>query len=378
VRITKGKGGPSTKAAAHYMLADLADDAGDWRTAAARYNATIEASPRNEYAVTSYMRLGTHALAAHDFDGAIATFKRFVSAHAETSHAQQAYFWLGQAHLRAQHTNDARTYMSKARDVDPFTYYGLLAGEWLKQPPAIRSAGPVTNTAAKKTSDAAATRVHFLKEVGLADASAFELYRVTQELYGQPAALYAFAEGLVANNEAASAIRIGLSEYKKAGSWNRRLLQIVYPFPFEQTIKSEAKKAGVDPYLVAALIRQESTFDPAARSRVGAIGLMQVMPATAAAIAGKSQASAAELLLDPAVNVHLGVTHLRGLIAQYHGQPAFLLAAYNAGQTPVARWMKLPGGTDPLLFAERIPYVETRGYAQIVQRNAHMYRLLYQ
>jgi soluble lytic murein transglycosylase len=129
---------------------------------------------------------------------------------------------------------------------------------------------------------------------------------------------------------------------------------------------------------VAALIRQESIFNPAATSPAGARGLMQVMPAV-----GRSLARAAAFpLWDPVllyqadVNLELGTRHLAELLRRYP-QTVRVLAAYNAGTTPVNLWASKVGVADEELFAERIPYRETRDYVRIVQRNQTMYRALY-
>ena len=371
IRLTHMHTRPSAIAAAHFLIADLADDAGDWKTARTHYSAIIATTPLNDYGASSFMRLGTHALATGDTAGAIAVFTKYANAHMHSDHAQQAFFWLGQAFARAKRTTDARKWFTKARDDDAISYYGLLSGDWLREQPSVGGAGPSSSQTMVDSATRSATRVHLLETNSLRDAAVFELYRATQNYARRAPQTYAFAEALIGQNEAAAAIRLGLQRYRSEHAWNRRLLNIVFPMPFEATIKKEATSAHVDPFLVAALIRQESTFDPDAVSGAGAVGLMQVMPATARAI-GKSTS-----LRDPATNIHLGVAHLKGLIANYHGVAAYLLAAYNAGQTPVSRWLELPGAADPLLFAERIPYAETRYYVQIVQRNAHMYRLLY-
>lgn len=359
----------SSAASAYFLLGDMADDAGDIKSARANYLATIAISPRSENGVNSFMRIGLAAMARGDWKNAIAIFEQFSKAHATSGYAQQATFWLAQARDRAGQHEDAKALMQRARSLDAWSYYGMLTSNYLKAEPSPGDAGPQSSKAQQDTAERAAERVHVLKDVGFSDASAFELYRVTQDFKPQAALTYSFAEELVARNEAASAIRLGLQSYSKSAGWNQRLLKIVFPMPFEDLIVREAKAHKIDPYLVAALIRQESTFDPNALSRVGAVGLMQVMPKTA----GLSTSS----LKKPETNIRIGVAHLKTLIDHYNGQPAYLLAAYNAGQTPVGRWLKLPGAADPLLFVERIPYEETRGYAKIVQRNGWVYRILY-
>ena len=134
----------------------------------------------------------------------------------------------------------------------------------------------------------------------------------------------------------------------------------------------------MDPALVAAVIRHESSFEPRATSPVGARGLMQVMPWVAEALARSEQITPwnPALLYEPDVNIRLGVLHLRSFVGHYP-HPAFALAAYNAGGSRVARWSKRRGGKDPELFVERIRFTETRGYVSNVLTARDMYSALY-
>ena len=85
----------------------------------------------------------------------------------------------------------------------------------------------------------------------------------------------------------------------------------------------------------------------------------------------------AGLLVVPDANLHLGTTHLASLLERYEGDVIPALAAYNAGATPVRRWLRYPEAKDPVRFVERIPYAETRGYLRTVIRNRSLYRALY-
>jgi soluble lytic murein transglycosylase len=129
---------------------------------------------------------------------------------------------------------------------------------------------------------------------------------------------------------------------------------------------------------VAALIHQESSFNPRATSRAGARGLMQVMPDVGRALARGAGIREWDplLLYQPEVNLPLGAAHLDAMLRSYP-QLEYALAAYNAGGTPVARWRTMAGAADPELFVERIPYDETRDYVRTLLRNRAIYRELY-
>ena len=133
--------------------------------------------------------------------------------------------------------------------------------------------------------------------------------------------------------------------------------------------------SGVDPFLVAAIIREESQYDWRAVSRVGAIGLMQVMPTTATAVAQRHHLSdvSREDLFDQETNIRIGVRYVGQLLAQFSGNIAQTIAAYNAGPFVVESWAAAYRGRSEDEFIELIPYQETRQYVKRVLRSYKEY-----
>jgi len=156
------------------------------------------------------------------------------------------------------------------------------------------------------------------------------------------------------------------------------LWEALYPRAHWEAITQASTRGGVDPYLVAGVIREESRFDPQAVSPAGAYGLMQLMPGTARSAARVFGVPLPDLhaLSDPATNITLG-TAVLGAELQRFGRADLALAAYNAGPETVRRWLAQRDGTDPDVFIEEIPYEETRGYVKTVLQSAGMYRWLY-
>ena len=152
-----------------------------------------------------------------------------------------------------------------------------------------------------------------------------------------------------------------------------------YPRAYWNIIKKEAEQRGLDPYLILALIRQESLFDPDAISPASALGLMQLIPSTAGREAANMGLTypGPDKLFEPDLNLRLGIHHLKGLREKYPNSLAKALAAYNAGRHPVNRWEKRFASLDEEEFIERIPYRETRGYVKLVLRNYWIYKELY-
>jgi soluble lytic murein transglycosylase len=158
----------------------------------------------------------------------------------------------------------------------------------------------------------------------------------------------------------------------------REAWEIFFPLIAWSTIKQEAKRYGIDPYIAAALIRQESVFNPNAISRVGARGLMQVMPATGQVISkrqGNGSITAADLY-NATLNIKLGMNYLAQMIGEF-GRIEYAAAAYNAGPSRAQRWIAERGSMDIEDWIESIPFSETRGYVQAVLRYAANYRRFY-
>lgn len=130
--------------------------------------------------------------------------------------------------------------------------------------------------------------------------------------------------------------------------------------------------------MVAALIRQESEFNPGAVSRANAYGLMQLLPSVGKSLARKQgiKGFSTSQLLDPSMNLRLGTINLRQVLDRYSGQQEYALAAYNAGDTPVRQWLTGEYKDIPE-YVESIPYTETREYVQAILRNREIYRALY-
>jgi soluble lytic murein transglycosylase len=151
-----------------------------------------------------------------------------------------------------------------------------------------------------------------------------------------------------------------------------------YPRGYWDLINSAADRNQLDPLLVAALIRQESLFNPDARSVSDARGLMQLLPSTAERYASAAGVMPSPLdLYDPNVSVQIGTTYLRQLFAWFNGDVFKAVAAYNGGENAVSGWSaKYPGDDDQ--FVENIGFHETRDYVKKVIGGLREYRLLYQ
>jgi len=152
-----------------------------------------------------------------------------------------------------------------------------------------------------------------------------------------------------------------------------------YPLAYWEMVRKKAEERGLDPYLILALMRQESTFDPKALSPASAHGLMQLLPSTAARAATRIglRPPRRERLFDPDINLTLGAYHLKALLRRYSNSLVKAVAAYNAGENAVDRWLRQIPAEDEEEFIERIPYGETRLYVKLVLRNYLNYKRIY-
>jgi soluble lytic murein transglycosylase len=170
-----------------------------------------------------------------------------------------------------------------------------------------------------------------------------------------------------------AAVAIGLIAF--APQVKQGIQELTLPLRHEDIIRQQARAKGLDPALIAAMIYQESKFEDRTSS-AGAKGLMQILPGTAQFIARKSGGTAFELrdLGTPQINIAYGTWYLRYLIQRYDGNETLAVAAYNAGENNVDRWVKRAGGDHSFDPKTDIPFPETRGYVASVMHHRKLYR----
>jgi soluble lytic murein transglycosylase len=152
-----------------------------------------------------------------------------------------------------------------------------------------------------------------------------------------------------------------------------------YPRPYRKAVQRWAEAYRVEPDLLQALMREESRFDPSARSSTGAIGLTQLMPQTARRKAAELRLGGVtpDALRRPALNIRLGAACLGELLSTFDGSSVHALAAYNAGPQAVSRWMRARPDAELDEWVEQIPATETRGYVKRVVGSFRAYQLVY-
>jgi soluble lytic murein transglycosylase len=361
-------------ALALYLVGSWYRDRGLAATADSVLEEVTRRWPADRYASRARITLAQTALVNANTSAAVGWYEDEVAAAGEERHAAQ--YFLGRLAVGAADTLTAtRTWQDLARR-DSLGYYGLLARGALAVGPAVFAPPPPTPESAE--ADVTLRRIDLLYASFLPDAAAEVIARQLQRREFEDEELVALAAGLIARGWVQEGVSLGWRAARRRTLGDPLVLRLVFPYPLRALVEREAEEHGLDPFLVAALVRQESNFRPTVVSRAGAVGLMQLMPATGRELLGREGIRwDARLLRSAELNLHLGTQHLATLLTRYDGHVIPALAAYNAGSRPVARWLRYPEATDSVQFVERIPYVETRGYVRAVLRNWSLYRALY-
>ena len=309
---------------------------------------------------------------------AVAMFSRYAGGSRTPTTRSKGLFWAGRAAEAAGDRASADRWYEQAAATGA-TFYGQLATERLGRP--LRSPAPVNAVAAVDpvTRDAffrseVVRAVQWLGRTGdTADQGLFVRQIAADAKTASDHALATELAGVIRRPDLAvmvgrSALLNGHEDFTAAG----------YP-----TVAVPASQ-NANFTLVHAIARQESQFDRTAVSRVGARGLMQLMPATAREQSGKLGLgyNPASLTADPSYNIQLGSTYIQRMLDYYGGSYPLAIAAYNAGAGNVNKWIRANGdprlpGVDTVAWIEAIPYLETRNYVQRVLENAVVYDLLH-
>ena len=366
----------TSAASALILLSDLASD--ELRDGDARSTllTVVQRFPRARHAPTALFRAGIIAFAAHNYAAAAVELDSLAELYPQSDDALAALYWAGRAWQQRGDAAKAQAHWRSVMAKEGASYYSVLSARRLGVP-VLRDSSRSDNYPNVKDISDAVERVTILEDVGMDAEAKLEYDRLFDEATKSPDRLVATAHALAGGEQSARGITLGRKAVTEVGPTpqNYRLL---YPVSEREKLDSSSKANGLDPALVAGLIKQESSFNPRATSPVGARGLMQLMPDVGRALARSRgiRNLETERLYDPALNIQLGTIHLAGLF-RGNREVVQILAAYNAGESRVTRWLKKAGASDPEMFTERIPYVETRDYVRSVVRNRAFYRILY-
>ncbi len=362
-----------------YLLADLKHDDLEIEEARRYYRRAAEASPSLYEAGLALMRLGGLELLEEDYEGALEVFQGYRALHPRGRRWEQATYWAARTADALDRPEQAMSLLEELRARDPLSYYGMRASRLLGRSVLDVPLGASPDGAGSARVAEGLRRVDMLAELGRRGDLVEEVERLRDRVADERGDAYALAEALNARGYTLTGIDLGWDLYRREGGYNPRLLRIIYPFPFRDLILPESRARGLDPHLVAGIIRRESAFNPVITSGAGAIGLMQIMPETGRSLAREVELTGfePELLRQPEVNVYLGTRYLEQMLERHDGVLPLVLSAYNAGPTRATAWREFPEARDDELFMERVPFAETRDYIRNVLLHREVYRALY-
>jgi len=364
-----------------YALARISDSSGR-RSDAISYYGRAAALAKGATRAESQWRQGWVSYRAKDFEAARKSFASTAATAtrgSDTDGRADALYWEGRSLERLGRKSEAHERYTAVISEFPAGYYAAAAERRIgRRGPAGSAARPLAAPANLPPAAALAIRrATTLREAGLATLAARDL---AERLSGFDAPTRrAVLPALPSSGAYDAAFRIAI-EMNEKGQISREEARVYfYPRAHADIVEVEARKAGIDPVLVYALMRQESAFSTTAVSSAKALGLMQMLESTAKRVASTSGLPQPEPsdLFDPAVNIRLGVRYLAMLSKQFDGNTALMAAAYNAGETAAERWKVLTTTYDEDEMIEQISYRETRGYVKAILRNMRNYRGIY-
>jgi soluble lytic murein transglycosylase len=362
----------------HFIIADEDDEADKV------FRLMIERYPGGRFSERAYWRSGWWAYRAGRMAEAARLFDAGAARFPRSDYRPSWLYWSGRAWLQAKQTATGHARLAVALTDYANSYYGRLARTHLPAA-AVKAVTPafVRVDAPAPASFPTAARVAQLLAVSLNREALREL-QYAQRMWGDSPALLAT---IAVTQNRLGQLRPGINAMKRAyPQWMAtggealpvEIQKVVFPLDYWPLLRKHAAARGLDPYLVAALVAQESTFDPVIRSSANAVGLMQVLPSTGRQFANrlKLPGYSAARLTDPETNVRLGTAIFEASLRKFGGVH-FALAAYNAGDHRVSGWQRERPNLPQDVFIDDIPFPETQNYVKRILGTAEDYRRLY-
>jgi peptidoglycan lytic transglycosylase len=378
-------------AEALYAIGRIRERAGRSQAAIDAYAELVRRHPESKTAAEARWRIGWIHYGARDWSPAAAAFEQLATRAPGSRDRTQALYWQARALEQGGRRDPARTRYQQIVEESPNDYYALWAEQRLRAAAALGSLGLDQDGTAARTHDPPAsvtsdpppatdpfhfTRWDELKAAGVYSLARGELAAVERNHSDDDTTLRYVLRAYQTVDGYAAALRLlrRLEGGLKLSSAERD--RLLHPLAFWTIVRQEASANGVDPLLVEAMMRQESLFDPEARSSADARGLLQLLPATAQRVASGGGVDAAALT-QPEVNIRLGVRYLSTLLARFGGDALKAIAAYNGGENAMTKWEQRFTGLEADAFVESITYRETRDYVKRVVTNYRTYQQLY-
>jgi soluble lytic murein transglycosylase len=344
--------------------------------------------PRGPRAERAAWKAGWWSYKNGDYANTVTVFESAAGAFPRSDYRPSFLYWAARSHAKLGHRDEASSRLRLVHADYANSYYGRLAAQHLARRgdptgidrPVSASRQPVSSTAPRPPTE---SRIRALLAAGLYDDALNELRYAQRTWGGSPELDATIAWTYHQKGELRRAITLMRRVYPQfltAGGQElpAEIQQVIFPLTYWTSIRRHSIARGLDPYIIAALIAQESTFDPKARSSANAWGLMQIVPSTGRRLARalKLGRFSTSMLTNPETNIRMGTLHFSQLVRQYGGAH-YALASYNAGESRVVRWKAERPGLDDDEFIDDIPFPETQNYVKRILGTAEDYRRLY-
>lgn len=368
-------------------------DEGNRETAKSSFRRATEEFPEDEMIEEALWFWGWAEYEAGAMDASRRAWKKLTAEFPRSALAGRAAYWSGRAAERRGDIAGAQGDYRRVVRMGP-SYYGFLAEERLKRRATAdaipaergkttlpRDVGPGEDRANAQIPERlngtdSIRRARILLKLGLQGEARRELVRANRGCGGEIRCVVAVNDLLIEAGDFRSAV-LAFEGRSDPGSLPESARRQFFPRAYWEDLKRFADREEVDPYLVLAVVREESRFDPEAVSRAGALGLMQIMPQTGRQIIKQRREAGDPVLRRPDRNLDLGTWYLARLRQRYAGDVVLSLAGYNAGPGAVDRWVRRFGTVERDEFVERIPYRETREYVKRVLTSYAWYQSTY-
>ena len=367
--------------ATHYILTN------EDELAARTFREMYEKFPNGTRAERAAWKYGWYQYKTGEYAETVRVFEAAAAVFPRSDYRPSFLYWAARAHGKLGNGASSADRLRIVQADYGNSYYGRLANQQLaSRTDQVRAdAVPANRPALAGALPALPTDrlIRLLLAAGLYDDALSEL-RFASRAWGQSAAVDAtIAWVYYRKGELRRAITLMRRAYPQhLTAYGQELppeiLQVIFPLTYWDWIRKYSAPRNLDPYVIAALINQESTFDANVRSSANAWGLMQIVPATGRRLArtlGITRFST-PILTNPETNIKLGTLYFSKLVEQFGGTH-YALASYNAGESRVVRWRSERPGLDQDEFIDDIPFPETQNYVKRILGTAEDYRMLY-
>ncbi len=380
-------------ARALFRQADMAEGDGDASKTRELYHKFYTVFPQHGLADDALWKEGWLSYLERNYEEASIVFQKLLNEYPNSEYIDTVSYWSGRIAEKAGNRDEAVAKYSNIVNNFPMSYYSVLGRGRLfaispetplsRHTKAVSYLPPYRHQTPDKYLSFHLSKGKLLLDLGFNKDASVE-FTLAEARCSDTGTLLEIAGLQTKAGDYFRPQRVMLNSFQEylredKGQLNADIWAFAFPLGFSDYVKMNADKNSLNPYLIHAIIREESTYRPEVVSRAGAIGLMQMMPATGSILSREQgfKGFTSQTLYRADVNITMGSLYLKKLIEDHKGSLPLAIASYNAGPNAVATWISRYGTDEMDEFIEKIPYSETRNYVKKVLRSYNVYEKLY-